>query len=580
MGSTLLLDECYENQGSGFVDLLRACDDDRRLAGLADRMLKDARPWVREQLLAYLDTPFDRPGHHPLVKRVFKDAERRGDLDVLVRCLVNFDRGIRRKLVRRVSYDWQTRVQIESEELVLPRHGLLARHAGKHAQAKPARPGRERPGLKLFSRATRLHLRRRAWRCFRHLGFQKPDAYVATAVDIARRYTDADLAAGHDLLDSWGLAHILFAGSEALQFQGSWINVAPDRTLADLRPAPAFAELWQAPAAVPHLLALAIGAQAKLVRTWAFDWLKASHPGALAGLGLDEVRKMLDSSWEDVRLTGLELFAKHPQVATLTVQQWLGLLQVADAAALAQIVAAMQTHVRGSRLGHAEAVAIACHRSVPVVRMALAFLAEKRWESPAETEALLGLASADCPALAGELGRFLLGRLATPERYRVEHVCAALDHRLEGMRTEAMAWVDANRHVREDAQLWARAAESPHDEVRCWLLRALERFADEAAVSGDQRRLLWTTVLLGVHRGGREKQAAVRQLTAAIVADPDGAAELLPLLAAALRSLRLPERRAACAGIATVLVRRPALAPRIAAIFPELDCSQVVLEAG
>jgi hypothetical protein len=83
-----------------------------------------------------------------------------------------------------------------------------------------------------------------------------------------------------------------------------------------------------------------------------------------------------------------------------------------------------------------------------------------------------------------------------------------------------------------------------------------------------------------VHRGGREKQAAVRQLTAAIVADPDGAADLLPLLAAALRSLRLPERRAACAGIATVLVRRPALAPRIAAIFPELDCSQVVLETG
>lgn len=580
MGSTLLLDECYETQGTGFVELLRACDDDRRLAGLAERMLKDARPWVRTQLLAYLETPFDRPGHHPLVKRVFKDAERRGDLDILIRCLVGFDRAVRRKLVRRTTYDWQSRVQIEREDLILPRRGLLAKHAAKHAKAKPVQPSRERPGMALFSLATRLHLRRRAWRFFRHLGFQKPDGYVAAAAEIARRFTDADLSAGHDLLDSWGLAHILFGDSEALQFQGTWINVAPDRTLADLRPAPAFAELWRAPAAVPHVLALAIGGQAKLVRTWAFDWLKAHHPTALAALGLDEVRRMLDAEWEDVRLVGLDLFARHPQMPTLTVQQWLGLLQVSDPSVLAQIVAAMQTHVRGSRLAHAEAVAVACHRSVPVVRMALAFLAEKRWDGPAETEALLGLARATCAALAAELGSFLLERLATPERYRVEHVCLALDHRLEGMRTAAMAWVDAHRHVREDAQLWARAAESPHDQVRCWLLRALERFAAEATVSGDQRRLLWTTVLLGVHRGGREKQAAVRQLTAAIVADPDGSADLLPLLAAALRSLRLPERRAACAGIATVLVRRPALAPRIAALFPELDCSQVVLEAG
>jgi hypothetical protein len=580
MGSTLLLDESYDTQGAGFVDLLRACDDDRRLAGLADRMLKDSRPWVRTQLLAYLETPFDRPGHHPLVKRVFKDAERRGDIEFLVRCLVGFDRAVRRKLVHRRQYDWQTRAVTEVDELVLSRRGLLAKHPAKHAQAKPVRRVRERPGMALFSLATRLYLRRRAWRYFRHLGFQKPESYIPAAADIARRYTDADLNGGQDLLDSWGLAHVLFGDSDVLQFQGTWINITPERSLADVRPSPAFTTLWQTPTAVPHLLSMATTGQAKLVRTWAFDWMKAHHPTALAALGLDDIRRMFDAEWEDVRLVGLDLFAKHPQVPTMTVQQWLGLLHVTDPSVLAQIVTAMQAHVRGSRLSHAEAVALACHRSVPVVRMALAFLAEKRWDGPAETEALLGLARAACPALAEELGRFLLERLGTAERYRVEYVCTALDHRLEGMRTAAMAWVDGQRHVREDAQLWARAAESPHDQVRCWLLRALERFVAEATVSGDQRRLLWTTVLLGVHRGGREKQAAVRQLTAAIVADPDGSGDLLPLLAAALRSLRLPERRAACAGIATVLVRRPALAPRIAALFPELDCSQVVLEAG
>ena len=127
--------------------------------------------------------------------------------------------------------------------------------------------------------------------------------------------------------------------------------------------------------------------------------------------------------------------------------------------------------------------------------------------------------------------------------------------------------------------MWARAAESPYDHVRCWLLRALERFADEAKIAGDQHRLLWTMVLLGVHRGGREKQAALRQLTQAIVTDPGRASELLPLLSAALRSLRQPERRAACAGIVTVLVRRPELAAQVAALFPELDFSHILVEA-
>ncbi|MBN8524214.1 MAG: hypothetical protein J0M02_02635, partial [Planctomycetes bacterium] len=456
MGGSLLLDECYDTQGPGFVEALRACDDDRRLAGLADRMIKDGRPWVRSQIIAYLGQPFDRPGHHPLVKRLFKHAEKQADLDVMGLYLVGFDRAVRRQVVTRLRYDWSTRTQTESEELVLQRKGLAPRHAGRHPQAKRVASVRERPGAMLFSLATRLHLRRRAWRFFRRLGFQRPADYVAAVSAAAQRFTDDDLRAGHDLLESWGLAHILFGGSDVLRFAGSWISVADGRTLAELKPAPAFAPLWQTADAVPHLLGLLVGARAKLVRTWAQDWLRAHHPAALSGIGLDQLRRMLDSEWEDVRLLGCELFARHPQVATLNVQQWLGLLGIADPVVLAQITAAMQAHVRGSRLSHADTVAAACHRAVPVVRMALGFMAEKRWDGPAETEALLGLRNAACPALAGDLARFLLERLATAERYRVEHVCLALDHRLDGMRAAAMAWIEANRHVREDPQVWAR----------------------------------------------------------------------------------------------------------------------------
>jgi hypothetical protein len=578
MSSTLLLDECYEAQGAGFVEHLRACEDDRHLAGLADRLVKDQRPWAREQVLAYLDQPFDRPGHHPLVKRLFKHAEAQADLEAMARCLVGFDRGVRRELVKIPSWDSQTNSASEREILVLRRAGLAAKHPAKHPQAKRVRYIHPRRGMPLFTQATRLYLRRRAWRFFRHLGFRQPEQYVAAITQALVRYTDQDLSGGHDLLESWGLAHALFGESPVLLFQGTWINLAEGKSLADLAPAPAFTAAWQTPAAIPHLLTLAVAARAKLVRTWAQDWLKAHHPEVLRTLPLARLRDLMDGEWEDVRLLGLSLFTAHPQVATLTVQEWIALLTIRDAAALAQVVTTMQAHVRGSRLSHQDVVALACHRAVPVVRMALAFMGEKTWAAPAELAAMRDLARVTCAALAGDLARFLLERLATPERYHVDHVLIALDHRLEGMREVAMAWVDAHRHVRDDALVWARAAETPYDDVRGWLLRALERFTEEAKVAGDQHRLLWATVLLGVHRGGREKQAAVRQVTQAMVNDASRANELLPLLAAALRSLRSPERRAALAGIATVLVRHPALASAIAARFPELDCSRVVLE--
>ena len=37
----------------------------------------DHRPWAREQVLRYVALPMDRPGHQPVVKRLFKHAEER-----------------------------------------------------------------------------------------------------------------------------------------------------------------------------------------------------------------------------------------------------------------------------------------------------------------------------------------------------------------------------------------------------------------------------------------------------------------------------------------------------------------------
>jgi hypothetical protein len=81
---------------------------------------------------------------------------------------------------------------------------------------------------------------------------------------------------------------------------------------------------------------------------------------------------------------------------------------------------------------------------------------------------------------------------------------------------------------------------------------------------------VWTSVLLGVHRGGRSKPVAVRQLAAAVLRAPGRADELLPVLAAAARSTRAPEARAALSALAGLHAAAPALADAVARHCPEL----------
>jgi hypothetical protein len=84
-------------------------------------------------------------------------------------------------------------------------------------------------------------------------------------------------------------------------------------------------------------------------------------------------------------------------------------------------------------------------------------------------------------------------------------------------------------------------------------------------------RQLWATILLNVVRGGRRKPAAIGQVLGRLTGRPEEAGELLPVLAAAVRSIRGPEFRAGLTGLVRVVARRPELADAVRAAFPELD---------
>jgi hypothetical protein len=107
-------------------------------------------------------------------------------------------------------------------------------------------------------------------------------------------------------------------------------------------------------------------------------------------------------------------------------------------------------------------------------------------------------------------------------------------------------------------------------------LAIVDHLARKASLPGTSSRDLtpiWSAVLVGVHRGGRQKPKAIAQIVEAIESRPELAAELLPVLAVAVRSIRRPEARAGLAAVARLAESRPELIDTIGNFIPELSVS-------
>ena len=85
------------------------------------------------------------------------------------------------------------------------------------------------------------------------------------------------------------------------------------------------------------------------------------------------------------------------------------------------------------------------------------------------------------------------------------------------------------------------------------------------AVKAEER-----AVLLNIHRGGRAKLTALKQVSRRMVEEPASAAVLLPVAAVAIRSVRAPEARHGLAAVVAAVEQNPALADDVAWHLPEL----------
>jgi hypothetical protein len=119
--------------------------------------------------------------------------------------------------------------------------------------------------------------------------------------------------------------------------------------------------------------------------------------------------------------------------------------------------------------------------------------------------------------------------------------------------------------------------ETPYDDVRLRLVEELhKRTRDTDGPTALRRQNLstvWISVLLGIHRGGRAKLKALRQISRAIVEQPDQAEQLVPVLAVSIRSVRPPEARGGLSAILSAVSARPELEPTLARWIPELRLS-------
>lgn len=573
----LLAEEFFSAEDGRFVGALRKVKDSQRLALFADRWKHDPRPWSRARMIEYLRCDPNCVGHQPVVKRLFKQAEEDEHDAVVAACAAMFDRLVRHVRRTRYRYDWQSRSSWQEDYL---------------AATGPALPygDREREGVNpftgelvlfkappppksavYFSYRTRYYLQRRAWRYFRRLAKRAPNRYIESAVVLLREYADTDFDRGERILDSWTLLQLAFREHPALEFGRERVRLAEGRTLGQLQAAPRYRPLWQTDVAFEHLVKLINDAPSRLVRVWAMQLLEQDHSNRLAALPAARLLALLNSPDSDIQRFAARLLKGSSGLSEIPLETWLQLLQEAPPTALQALTEAMANHVAVDELSLEQCVDLALCEPTPIAELGLNWLRSKSVQTENDYEQIARLADVKCLAIAEPAAEHALKLVGSPAEYDRDHVSRFFDSLTPGVRRRAWRWLEAAECPgANDPVLFCRLLETPFDDIRLHVIDLLEK----RSLPGEARNGLvpvWTAVLLGVHRGGRQKLKATRQLAFELAAFPGHADELLPVLAAAVRSVRRPEARAGLAAVVASLALEPDLAEAVARHLPELE---------
>ncbi|HEY3446482.1 MAG TPA: hypothetical protein VGK67_08955 [Myxococcales bacterium] len=540
------------------VEAVRACDHPEHLRALADVWYPDPRPALRRALLRYVDEGCGLDYHQVLVKRLFKLAEKAGDDEAMAHFLVAFDRFSHRTVRKGFRFDSKSRRYVEEPTLT---------YDLRPPAVAPCDAGSGRPtGGTEFSRHTREYLKRRAFRYFRLLGFRDPARFRRGMAFALPLYQDKDLRTASRFLDAWGLCHVLYGKSPVLLRKPGGVRLAEGHALKELTPAPMFEDAWWE--GFDELLAVFATAGSRTVRDAMLMLLRKHHADDLANLRVDRLLPLLRSETPEVQAFAVELLQSASGLESLPLADWLALLSLERSTVLPAICDLVQQHVSPDRLALAQCLELAASPAAPAAELGLTWAKSK----PIHAEDLRALVrlclNAKAPRIRADAAAWVVPVLEGRPETTPELIRELVDSQHREVRELALELMLRDARFKDQTLLWAALAESPWDDVRAALAKHLEERAK--VLSPESVRHVWASVLLGVHRGGREKRRVVKQLADRIAQAPGEARSLLPLLSVSLRSVRAPERRGALAGLAQAAFREPRLRAAIATALPEL----------
>ena len=558
----LIIEETFAAADDRFVESFRSNPSPKYLASFLEKWLKDARPWSRKQLQDYLGLAWTPLGHDVVYKRIFKHFYAENDHEMMGVLMYQLDRLVRRGRVKRWHYDRKTRQSWTTESLYAATNKVNSWQYGRRAELN-----------RLFSHRTRNYLRRAAWRYFRVLSHHQPEVYVQQIAQALARYEDHDFLEGENILDNWSLMHACFYHHDAIQFTAAHTNLAQGAALADLSPAPYQAEAWKSEAAAEALLGLLVDANSTFVRIWAVELFLQNFKNSVGQIALRKLIHMMASPDARLQNFATEAFESHPDLPTLSVEQWLALLDEAGVGQLPRICEAMKKHVALERLDTDQLIQLTCAKQVPVAMMGFEFSQTRDSERPFSTSELSRFAECQCAQQASVISTFALTRIGQlNEDALPDQVSGFFNSLLKPTRAAAMQCLsepDSPGYGR--AKLWSMLVETPFDDVKLPMVELLHRRCQHADGETDRWAPVWVAVILGVNRGGRTKPKALDQLAAAIIRDSHTSADLLPVVALAIRSIRNTEMRSGLASLAKILDAHPELSSEIQQAIPELE---------
>lgn len=618
--SKILLDELFASEDDQFLDCFVQFDNYEYLKHFSIKWMEDSRPWARSQVIEYLQSTLNHPGHEVVFKRTLKWALEKADDELLVHFMVALDGLVRRSRTTSHVYDYRSRQSYRREYLFAKPNRTVREQTGrfqeyihrKQTHRVPLPDIRNRPKNKLFSHKTRAHLRRRVWRYFRFMAHQDPARYVDAMTDAFAVYDNSFFRSGEAILDNWSLMHAGFYHAPEIAFTQSHTNLVAEQSLSTLKASPYLPLAWLGDRVAEKLWTLLANANSQFVRLWTIGMLQQQHAEWLSHVSIETLVQLLSSSDATVGEFAVDLFRNHSSLAHVEMTTWLRLLDEADFAVLPTICEAMQQHIDPKRLSDGQLLQMTMARPASVASLGLDWLKKRHQQKPVDADRLVALSACQCVWESELIADWAISELANPDCYPVDsqsidRLIQFFDSSLKPIRRSACKWLEsggpdvtnANITFQHDPVLWASLSETPYDEVRFSLVNVLGLILDHPSAGSSKRSKrdqmtieqwmrVYSAVVLCVDRGSRSKPKAVQQLVR--LAEKDTAKEesgraekVIPVLAIAARSIRDSERFASLAGIATLLERRPELLETVTRFMPEWDwgaCEESPLASG